>query len=165
MKKQVIELTNKLRRLSQRGVVSRAKRANGTRFLQVQTEGGLVLDDVQHIEPFGFTSHPENNAETVILAFKGNGSHTVAIVVDDTRYKLEVAEGEVAIFNRHGDKVHIKDSGDIEIKAASKVLIDTPEAEFSGLVKGKDFITHRGVKLDSHDHDEDIGTKTAEPNV
>ncbi len=165
MKSQFKELANKLRRLSQRAVLSLVTYSNGVRFIQIQTEGGLLHDDVEHIEPFGFTSHAFSGAEAVVLSFKGNGSHTVAIMVDDKRYKLQIEEGDVAIYNRHGDKVHIKDDGNIEIKASIKVLIDTPEAEFTGIVKGVDFITSRGVKLDSHDHDESIGSKTARPNA
>lgn len=163
MNHELNKIIGKIRRLNQRGLVRRVSYSNNIRFLQLQTEGGLALDDIEHIEPFGFTSHPAADAEAVVIAFKGNGSHTVVIMVDDKRYKLQIAEGEVAIFNRHGDKVHIKDDGSIEIKAALKVLIDTPEAEFTGIVKGEDFITARGVKLDSHGHNETGGT-TEQPN-
>ena len=117
MKNELNKLMGKIRRLNQRGLIRRATYSNNIRFLQLQTEGGLVLDDVEHIEPFGFTSHPLPDAEAVVLSFKGNGSHSVAILVDDKRFKLKIAPGEVAIFNRHGDKVQIRDDRIVEIKA------------------------------------------------
>lgn len=162
---EIAKTIRKLRTMNQRGSVRRSSYGHQQRYLQIQLEAGEPVDDIEHFEPFGFTSGPMPGAEAVVLAFNGNGSHSVALVVDDRRYKLEVSKGEVAIFNRHGDKVHIKDDRTIEVKAATKVIVDTPETLFTGIVKGVDFITYRGVKLDSHDHDESIGTKTARPNV
>ncbi|MGO2354631.1 MAG: phage baseplate assembly protein V [Marinomonas foliarum] len=125
-------LIRRIRRLAGRGLIRRVKYANKIRYFQVQQEGGMPLDDVEHLEPFGFTSHPLPNAETVVLAFNGNGSHSVAIVAGDQRYRLEIEEGEAAMYNNFGDKVHIKKDRTISVEAAVKVIIDTPHTHMTG---------------------------------
>lgn len=153
----------KIRNMNQRGLVRRASYSNKTRYLQLQVEGGTALSDIEHLEPFGFTSHPLPGAEAIALAFNGNSSHTVALLVGDRRYRLEIAQGECAIYNQHGDKVQIKSDRTIEVKAATRVYADTPEIYCTGVVKAADFITHRGVSADTHDHTE-TGSTTQEPN-
>ncbi|WP_420555174.1 phage baseplate assembly protein domain-containing protein [Neptuniibacter marinus] len=154
----------KIRRINQRGLVRRASYANNTRFLQMQVEGGQPLDNLEHLEPFGFTSHPVAGAEGLVLAFNGNGSHSVVFCVGDRRYRMQVEEGEVAIYNRHGDKVHIKDNREIDVTAAVKANFNTPEVSCSGIVKAEDFITHDGVSVNNHDHTGDSGGTTSKAN-
>lgn len=157
-------LLRKVRRINQRGLVRRVSYANKTRFMQLQAEGAEPLDNIEHLEPFGFTSHPVPGAEGIVLAFNGNSSHSVVFCVGDRRYRLEIAEGEVAIYNRHGDKVHIKDNREIDVTAAVKVNFNTPEVYCTGVVKADDFITHSNVSVNDHDHDESIGSTTDKAN-
>ena len=161
---EVAKAIRRIRNILKRGLVRHSNYGHSQRYLQLQVEGGEPIGDIEHFEPFGFTSGPVSGAEAVVLAFNGNGSHSVALVVDDRRYKLEVNEGEVAIFNRHGDKVHIKDDRSIAITAALKVEINAPLVECSGTVTAKDFITHTGVSANNHDHDETNGVKTNKAN-
>lgn len=125
-------LLRKIRRLLGRALIRRVKYANKIRYFQIQQQGGTALDDVEHFEPFGFTSHPLPNAEAVVLAFNGNGSHSIAIVAGDQRYRLEIEEGEAAMYNNFGDKVHIKKDRTISVEAAVKVIIDTPHTHMTG---------------------------------
>ena len=125
-------LVRKIRRLFGRTLVRRVKYVNKIRYFQIQQEGGVALDNVEHIEPFGFTSHPALNAEALVLAFNGNGSHSVAILAGDKRYRIEISEGEAAIYNGNGDKVHIKNDSTISVEAATKVELVTPEVECTG---------------------------------
>lgn len=122
----------KIRRLAGRALVRRVTYANKIRYLQIQQEGGVPVDDIEHFEPFGFTSHPLPNSEAIVLAFNGNGSHAIGLLVGDQRYRLVIAEGESAIYNNFGDKVHIKKDRTISVEAAVKVIIDTPEVEMTG---------------------------------
>lgn len=154
----------KIRRINQRGLVRRVSYANKTRFMQLQGEGAEPLDNIEHLEPFGFTSHPVAGAEGIVLAFNGNGSHSVVFCVGDRRYRLVIDEGEVAIYNRHGDKVHIKDNREIDVTAAVKANFNTPEVNCSGIVKAEDFITHSGVSVNDHDHDDVHGSQTGGAN-
>ncbi|SIS87788.1 phage baseplate assembly protein domain-containing protein [Neptunomonas antarctica] len=155
----------KIRRISQRALLRRVSYANKIRYLQLQVEGGQALADIEHLEPFGFTSHPLPGADVIALAFNGNGSHTVALLAGDQRYRLVIEEGEAAVYNQHGDKVHIRKDRVVEIKASVQVLIDTPEVVCSGVVKAADFITHRGASADQHTHPQTASGTTEEPNL
>ncbi|MGI1672218.1 MAG: phage baseplate assembly protein [Neptuniibacter sp.] len=159
--KELQRTMRKIRRINQRGLLRRAKYSGNTRFLQMQVEGGQPLDGVEHFEPFGFTSHPESGAEGIVLAFNGNTSHTVVFCVGDRRYRLQVEEGEVAIYNRHGDKVHIKDDRTIDVTAAVKANFNTPEVYCTGVVKADDFVTHDDLSFKNHGHTGDSGGDTS----
>ncbi|MBJ7537159.1 phage baseplate assembly protein V [Marinomonas transparens] len=125
-------LIRKIRRLAGRALIRRVRYANKVRYFQIQQEDGMPLDNVEHFEPFGFTSHPLPNAETVVLAFNGNGSHSIAIMAGDQQYRLEIEEGEAAIYNHLGDKVHIKKDSTISVEAATKVELVTPHTHITG---------------------------------
>lgn len=125
-------LMRKIRRLAGRALITRVKYVNGIRYFQVQQEGGQPLDNIEHLEPFGFTSHPLPNAEGLVLAFNGNGSHSVAILAGDQRYRLIIEEGEAAIYNYQGDKVHIKKDRSISVEAATRVELVTPHTHMTG---------------------------------
>lgn len=161
--KELQRTMRKIRRINQRGLVRRVSYANNTRFMQLQGEGTEPLDNIEHLEPFGFTSHPVPGAEGIVLAFNGNTSHTVVFCVGDRRYRLQVEEGEVAIYNRHGDKVHIKDNREILAKAP-KIILDADEVESTGPITAPDFVTDDNVSLNGHDHDESIGSVTSKAN-
>ena len=150
----------KIRRMNQRGLVRRAKYGDKTRYLQMQVEGGQALDNLEHFEPFGFTSHPLPGAEGIVLAFNGNGSHSVVFCVGDSRFKFQVKEGEVAIYNVHGDKVHIKEDRTILVKAL-KVMLDADECESSCSIKAPDFINQDGLSFNDHGHTGDNGGDTS----
>lgn len=162
--KELQRTMRKVRRMNQRGLLRRASYSGNTRYLQMQIEGGEPQDGLEHLEPFGFTSHPLPGAEGLVLAFNGNGSHSVVFCVGDQRYRLKIDTGEVAIYNQHGDKVHIKKDRTIDVSAALKVNFNTPEVNCTGVMKAADFITHDGVSVNEHDHTGDSGGTTSKAN-
>jgi phage baseplate assembly protein V len=115
-----------------RSVVTMTKYAGAVRLLQVRVPGGSALSDLEHLEPFGFTSHPKKDAEALVLSFDGNGSHSIALMVSDRRYRLKIAEGEVALYNANGDNLHFKADGTAALTSATKVQINSPATEISG---------------------------------
>jgi phage baseplate assembly protein V len=89
-----------------------------------------VLDQVEHFEPYGFTSHPLPGAEALLLSLNGRRSHTLAGVVTDRRHrKTGLAPGEAALYSHEGDYVHLKNGRIIEVLAGAKVKVTAPEAE------------------------------------
>ena len=125
-------LNRRLRLLLQRSVLTRVKHSGSVRLLQIKKPGGEDLADIEHLEPFGFTSHAKPGAEAIVLAFNGNGSHSVALLVGDRKYRLEVSEGDTAIYNANGDHLHLKADGSAEMKSSTKVTINTPLTEIKG---------------------------------
>lgn len=98
------------------------------------------------VVPYGFSYAPLPGAQAYALFKGGDRSNGVVIMVGDERYRLELKEGEMAIHNDKGDKVHIKE-GKIEVEAAtqvlvksSKVLVEADLVELGG-IGGKPVVT------------------------
>ena len=128
-------LARRLRVLLQRSQVLLTKYQGKIRVLQVQVPGGQALSDVEHLEPFGFTSHAPQGAEAIVLAFGGNGSHSVGLLVGDRRYRLVIEEGEAALYNQSGDYFWLKKDGTAEVKSSTKVVLNSPATEITGTLQ------------------------------
>jgi phage gp45-like len=73
----------------------------------------LSRESMQH---YGFASSPLANCEGVVIR---EGNHLVMIAEDDRRYRIGLANGEVAIYTDEGDAIHLKRGRTIEITAGS----------------------------------------------
>lgn len=94
-----------------RGVVKLTDDAPMMRTVQCEFLPGDVREGLEHMEPYGWTSRVHPDAEAVAGFFNGDRSHGVVLVTPDRRYRLHVEEGEVAIFDDLGQKVHLKRDG------------------------------------------------------
>jgi len=130
----------------------------GLQRLQVKSLAGEVLDDVERVQNYGFTSHPHADAKAVMLSIGGRRSHAVVICVDDVRYRLKsLAQGEVAIYTDEGDYIHIKRGGTIAITAATKLEINAPNVSITGDLSAAN-VTATGDVSDSAGSMADIRT-------
>lgn len=117
-----------LRNLISRCTVALANAGSKLQSLQIRMLAGEMKDWVEHLEPYGFTSHPVDGAEGVAVFPGGDRSHGVVIVVADRRYRIQgLKKGEVALHDDQGQSVHLTRSG-IVVKAAGKPVTIT-EAE------------------------------------
>lgn len=71
-------------------------------------------DDVELFEPYGFTSGPVAGSEGLILRVGGQRAGSVGIMFGNRTFRLQVEEGEVAIYDDQGASIILKRSGDIE---------------------------------------------------
>lgn len=86
---------------------------------------GEKKENVEHLEPYGFTSAAQNGAEAVVLFPGGDRSHGVAVVVADRRFRLKgLARGEVALYDDQGQSVTLTRAG-IVINGCGKPVIFT----------------------------------------
>lgn len=86
---------------------------------------GEKKENVEHLEPYGFTSAAQNGAEAVVLFPGGDRSHGVAVVVADRRFRLKgLARGEVALYDDQGQSVTLTRAG-IVINGGGKPVIFT----------------------------------------
>ena len=102
--------------------------------LQVSLYADETLDGVERFQQYGFASHPMPGAEAICLSLGGNRDHTVVIAVDDRRYRLHVAEGEVALYDDMGNYVHLKRAGGIDIVSPAEVNVAAPSLGLTGAV-------------------------------
>lgn len=164
-----------LTRLLARGTVVLANSANKLQALQMRLTAGEVIDDMEHFEPYGFTSHPLAGAEGVATFLGGDRSHGIVLVVADRRFRLKALEpGEVAIYTDEGDRIHFKrgriieidtatlnlrastavniDTPNLNIRAASSVAIDAPTLSQSGKIVSQGDQVAAGISQINHVH-------------
>jgi phage baseplate assembly protein V len=98
-----------------RGIVQ-ATKDGGLQQIQMTALADEVLDGLEYVEPYGFTSIPEAGAEAVALFLGGNRDHGVVLSVGDRRYRLKgLASSDVALYHKDGTKIVLKGSGKIQI--------------------------------------------------
>lgn len=134
-------MVRRLQNMLARGVVVLSNAAKKMQTLQVNLLAGETTDDLEHFEPYGYTSRPLPGAESVVMFVDGDRSHGLCLVVADRRYRMTgFEEGEVALHDDQGQSVHLTRAG-IVIKGASlpiriedtpSVTLDTPQTILTG---------------------------------
>lgn len=94
-----------------RGVVRLINDAAKMQTMQVTALADEIVDGAERFQQYGFTGHPHAGSEALILNVGGVRSHAVVIAVDDRRYRLHLAAGEVAIYDDQGQQVKLMRSG------------------------------------------------------
>jgi phage baseplate assembly protein V len=154
-----------------RGIVKLSNSSSNMQTLQITVLDGEVLSDVEHFEPYGFTSRPQPGAEVLTASLAGNRSHTVVLCAADRRYrKLNLQLGEVALFTHDGSEIHLKNGGEIYLKAATKLVVDAPLLECTGdIVAAGDVSDATGSMqamrdvFNLHTHTGNLGNPTSVP--
>lgn len=150
-----------LTRMIARGTVALASAGSMLQTLQMRLTAGEVKDDLEHFEPYGFTSHPKPGAEGVALFLGGDRSHGVVVCVSDRRFRLkELQPGEVAIYTDEGDTFVFKRGRIIElntmtlkVKAGKAVEFDTPLITTTGRIESDGDQVAGGISQIDHVHD------------
>lgn len=131
-----LSLFRKIFDLISRAVVKAKRPDRAMRTLQTEHLLGDVREDVEHFEPYGFTSEPHLGAEVLAASINGDRNHTIAVIVSDRRYRIkDLKDGEVAIYDDLGKVVILKreeilvDAKDspVTVQSGSKVTIKAPE--------------------------------------
>lgn len=105
-------IKRQLRQMITRGLVKLVDTDTLFTELQVVALDGEVLDQVELFEQYGLTSHPHDDAETILLSLNGKRSHTIAFMAGNRQYRLKgLAQGEIALYDDQGQKVHLTRTG------------------------------------------------------
>ena len=74
--------------------------------------GGLAdesLQDLEHLQEFGFSSNPPAGSDAVVIPLGGNTSHGVIVATQHGSFRVKnLKPGETAIFSSEGAKIVIK---------------------------------------------------------
>lgn len=143
-----------------RGVVVLANSARKLQSLQLRITAGEVKDDMEHLEPYGFTSCPLAGAEA-LAGFLGDRSHGVVLVVSDRRFRLKAMQpGEVGLYTDEGDFLHFKrgrvievSTATLKIKADTVVEFETPLIRTTGRIESAGDQVAVGISQIEHVHD------------
>lgn len=111
--------------------------------LRISALAGEAMDRIARMQEFGFSSNPPAGSEGIILALGANRENLVMIATENRNVRIKnLASGEMVIYTDDGTYLHLKKSGQVELKTAVKTLIDCPDVEMTGnlLVKGDTII-------------------------
>lgn len=157
-------LANRLGNMLARGYITLVTAGKKMQVLQLNLLDGETKDRVEHFEPFGFTSKPLPGAEHLTVFLDGDRSHGITVVVADRRYRLtSLQDGEAALHDAYGNKVHLQRDGTLAVVTSTKVQITAPLVTISGdlqvagtitapLVVGTTNVTFGGKSGTGHTH-------------
>ncbi len=172
-------LRRRVQLLINRAIVNAVNSDGNIQLVQVSTGKKETLHDIEHHEPYGFTSRALVGAEALVASLGGSRSHSLIFLVGDRRHRLTaLAEGEVALYDDQGQQIILKRDG-IEINAPLGYTVNgdgvfNGASQFVGAVQmdstlnvdgnatSLDFISN-GKSGANHNHDE-TGSVTGAPN-
>lgn len=166
---------NRVRLMVGRAVLQLVTDTAKLQVVQVQVRAGEVRE-AERFQNYGMTSYPFAGAEGIAVAVGGSTDHLVVIAIDDRRFRLQLEEGEVAVYDDQGQKVHLTRNGIVVDGAGKQItLTNAPKAriemdlECTGQIKdlcdtpeGRTMSAMRGV-FNGHDHDDPQGGKVDPP--
>lgn len=91
-------------------------------------------DAVPQPQPYGFISRAKPGAEALLVDLGGSADATIAIMVADRRYVIALAEGEVAMSDDLGQKVHLTRSG-VSVTSGAVVNVNAPTINLTATEK------------------------------
>ena len=133
-------LLRRVRALATRAVVTAVDDAALLQLMQVKLSAYEVQDGVPRLQEYGLASFPHNDCEALVIAPDGERNQAVIVACGDRRYRLTgLVQGEVALYDDLGSRVHLKREGQIEVMSDAQVLIRTPcEEEGAEVLMQKD---------------------------
>lgn len=144
--------------------------------IQVQILDEETLSNIDRVEMYGYSYRAKPGCQAYTAFPSGDRTRGFALIVGDRQYNLVLAEGEVALHDDLGQKVHLTRSG-IVIDGAGlpmtftntpKVRMET-ELEVTGNIKdqcdstGETMAGMRAI-YNGHTHPGDSGGTTGQPN-
>ncbi|WP_338662635.1 phage baseplate assembly protein [Pararoseomonas sp. SCSIO 73927] len=139
---------------------SQAMGGKGVRRYQARFDGDEIRDGTPALQQYGVASRAKVGADALVVFLGGNRSSGIIIAVNDRRFQLELEEGEVALHDDTGQKVHLTRAGlvldgggkPVTIQNAPKVTADTPELHCTGRITADGDVTAGTVSLQQHQH-------------
>lgn len=113
------KLKRKLAGMIVRGAVKVINDAGGVQMLQVKVGAGHLLDDIEHVQPFGLTSVPEPGSEAVVLFLGGDYDKGMALVTDRRKRPKGMSKGQVALYDSSGHMLKLCNNGTAELMGNS----------------------------------------------
>lgn len=109
------------------GLVQLSDDGGQAQTVQVQTHDGVVRDDIEVMQPFGFASRPPGDgALAPLLAVGGDPANIVSLplVCPSVRFG-GLANGEAVMYAADGTRVALRQGGTVEVWAATAVIVNS----------------------------------------
>jgi phage baseplate assembly protein V len=151
----------KMRNMVQRGTVSMVDDERKMQENQVALLDTELIDKAERVQQYGFSSHPQNDAECYVLFCGADHAHPLVFCVDDRRYRFKATkQGEVVIYTDEGDSIHLGRENTITVttkhfvvKAEEDITLQTKvfklEAETSASTSTDKFTVQAVTSIES----------------
>ena len=100
------EMGNRVMMMFARGVLRAVTDTGPRQQVQVELLKDELRDGLEHMQNYGFTSHPQGG-DVAVAFLGGNREQGIVLVVDDRRYRIPLLAGEVAIYDDLGNKIEL----------------------------------------------------------
>ncbi|MDR2012388.1 MAG: phage baseplate assembly protein V [Rhodanobacter sp.] len=107
---------------------------SGHEKIQARVLDVEVLNNIDRVEPYGFSYRPKDGAQAYLLFPGGDRTYGIAVVIGDKQYNMQLEKGEVALHDDEGNHVHIKRGGEIVATAKTKITLKAPDIVLDGNV-------------------------------
>lgn len=163
LKRALLKMQSAIRRrldaLFSRGKLHATDATGGAQKLQIELQPGEVLNNVEHLEPYGFTSRPLPGAEVASASLGGDRNRTVVLIASDRRYrKRNLVAGEVAIYTDEGDYILLSRGRIVQVVAGTRVRVTAPDVEIVGNATVSGTLTVSGAILSNTSIADPAGT-------
>jgi phage baseplate assembly protein V len=154
---------NHINNMLARGVVTSSKADGKMQNLQVGLLAGETKDNIEHFEPYGFTSNPPDGSEVMTVFIEGDRSHGVVICAADRRVRIKnLGKGFIGLGLEGGPQLVIDPAGTMIITAtalhiAATTITSSGEWTHTGEFKAD------GISLPHHIHTDPQGGNTGQP--
>lgn len=124
------EIGNRVMMMFGRGVLRAVTDTGPRQQVQVELLKDELRDDLEHMQNYGFTSHPLGG-DVAVAFLGGNREQGIVLVVDDRRYRIPLLAGEVAIYDDLGNKIELL-RGMVKVTAVQHVEVEAPTIKLIG---------------------------------
>ncbi|WP_350649539.1 phage baseplate assembly protein V [Pseudomonas sp. HY13-MNA-CIBAN-0226] len=157
MREAIREISSRVLMMFSRGVLRGVTDSGPRQQVQVELFKDELRDGLEHMQNYGFTSHPLGG-DVAVAFLGGNREQGIVLVVDDRRYRIPLQAGEVAIYDDQGNKIELL-RGMVKVTAAQHVEVVSPTIKLVGNIEvigdivTTGTITNNGKRIDStHTH-------------
>lgn len=127
------EIKNQIFNMVGRAIIKLIDDSAGIQKVQISGRESELLDQIDRVQEYGFTSKPKDGAECVLVALNGERDQALIIATEDKRYRIkDLGDGEVVIYDYQGQKIHFKKDNSILVDTSGKVTVDAPLVEMTG---------------------------------
>lgn len=121
------ETADTIRNVSGRKNIKNINDDGETMTASVEVAEGIWRDDVEIIQPYGFSAHvPEDGAMGIVLPLGGDEGDIVVLPVANPSVRLGgLKENEVGLYNKDGDKMILTPGGALNVETGATVYIKT----------------------------------------
>lgn len=128
------ETAHAYRGMVARSAVRSTNDAGGSQTATVETHRHVERSDVEVLLPFGFASRAPAGGEMLVFAVGGDQGDLAGLPVAAPTARLGgLLEGEAALYNLKGDRVHVKRDGGIDATSRKRFKVKVKQVTIEQL--------------------------------